>query len=146
MFVQESRNHTERVLTDRQSDDAADPRSTFVRAFTDELVRSRLTQKTVAELSGVSESYITAIKTGQFGDLGLDVVVALERALNCTPGMLLRHFGFMPVEAGGTAEAGVLGDPEIPERWKTVLVDQIRQIKHERLGGQVDESLPEDPE
>ena len=108
-------------------------------AFRDALKRaldeSPLSQKQVAaELDLKSASSITDWKHGRVDTLQPAQVFALEVVLDCHPGELSTHLGYLPLSAAGTVEAAIIADRDLSPDFRRVVLDFYRKLRREHAG------------
>jgi transcriptional regulator with XRE-family HTH domain len=99
------------------------------------LDQSPLSQKQVAaELELKSESSISDWKQGRVATLQPAQVFALEEVLDCHPGELSTHLGFLPLSAAGTVEAAIISDRDLSPDFRRVVLDFYRKLRREHAG------------
>jgi transcriptional regulator with XRE-family HTH domain len=108
-------------------------------AFRGELKRaldeSPLTQEEVADALGLKRgSSISDWKHGRVEKLMPGQVFALEAVLNCHPGELSTHLGFLPLSAAGTVEAAIIADRNLGAGFRRVVLEFYRSVRREQAG------------
>lgn len=108
-------------------------RGAFGEAVAEAMHMRQITQVEVGELLGVTQSSVSAWRSGQAAP-DPDTVFDLERTLRLGPGHLSRHLGYLPLEAGKraavTVQDAVLADALLAEQAKRAVLAVYEELKN----------------
>ena len=101
-------------------------------------VSAQLSLRQLAEQTGVSNPYLSQIERG-LRRPSAEVLQQLAKALRISAEQLYVHAGFLEFRDGNQElVAAVLGDPDLGERQKQVLLDIYESFRRENAQGRVE--------
>lgn len=104
----------------------------FRAALSQALDASPLTLPVVAEAAGLGQgSSVSDYRHGRVKNLDPAKVFALEDVLDCHPGELSTHLGYLPLSAAGTVEAAIIANRDLDPESRRVLLKLYRDLRRQ---------------